>query len=385
MNTERDFYIGKLISAHMLGGLSSQEQMELDAWLDADEKNRLLFAELSDPEQLAADLKLLEGLKSDISRQNILASLKQGRATEVPVAHRIHFLKTTWFRYAAAIIIIAGIGTYLWNTQQKAKPLITSTKPVPVKNDVLPGGQKAILTLSDGKKIELNNTASETIHDQALSIENNNGQLIYKKGELVAMNTMTTPKGGQYQLTLADGTRVWLNAASSITYPTAFTGNKREVSITGEAYFEVAKNAQQPFHVKTPKEEITVLGTEFNVHAYNEEPSKTSLIEGSVKINDRILQPGQAFINGNIISTNIEQDIAWKNGYFSFENKSLEQIMTELARWYDVQVTYEQGVPKMEFMGMVGRNLTLSQVLSGLQKVGLKLRLEENRRLVILR
>ncbi|MBO9572409.1 MAG: FecR domain-containing protein, partial [Chitinophagaceae bacterium] len=261
-----------------------------------------------------------------------------------------------WFRYAAAILIIFGIGAYLWNTLQKNKPLITQIKPVPVKNDILPGSNKALLTLADGSTITLDSAANGQLATQGNSkIIKKDGVISYSVGQPIpshggvvspnggtgvgsvqrlSYNTMSTPKGGQYQLTLADGTRVWLNAASSITYPTAFNNKIREVSITGEAYFDVAKNKSQPFIVKTNEEQVTVLGTEFNINAYPDEISKTSLINGSVKIGAQILQPGEAFINNKIIKTNITQDIAWKNGVFDFNDLNGEQAMRQLSRWY---------------------------------------------------
>ncbi|MBO9570831.1 MAG: FecR family protein [Chitinophagaceae bacterium] len=341
--------------------------------------------------------------------------------------HRVHFLKTTWFKYAAAIILLFGIGAYLWNDLQKDKPLITQSKPVPAKKDILPGFNRATLTLSDGKKIALDSAASETIKDGALSIENNKGRLVYKKGVMEGVNTMTTPKGGQYQLTLSDGTKVWLNAASSITYPTAFTNKTREVSISGEAYFEVATNKSQPFIVSvmntssaggaglsSPFEkggrsglnentdrrgiyQITVLGTEFNVNTYPDEISKTSLISGSVRISENppadsrspqvsatpfskgggyTLKPGEAYTNNKIIKTNLTQDIAWKNGLFNFDKLHLKQVLNQISRWYDIDIKYASNVPDIIFVGEMQRSLNLSQVLKILSKMEVKFRLE---------
>lgn len=310
--------------------------------------------------------------------------------------HGVHLLKTTWFRRpasriamrwasAAAIIILFGIGTYFYTTTQNKNQGITSVKPAPVEKDIMPGKNRAVLTLSSGKMVELDSAVPGTIKDQALSIENKNGRLIYKNGDLVAMNTMTTPKGGQYQLTLADGTRVWLNAASSITYPTAFTKNSREVSITGEVYFEVAKNKTRPFIVKANDKEIKVLGTDFNVNAYTDELfPKISLAEGSVQVEGKILQPGQAYIDGKIVTTNIYQDIAWKNGRFNFQDKELKEIMRQLARWYDLKVIYEPGLNKIEFGGEIPMNLTLTQVLKVLQNIEVHFKLEEGNTLRVM-
>ncbi len=200
---------------------------------------------------------------------------------------------------------------------------------------------------------------------------------------MVAMNTMTTPKGGQYRVTLGDGTKVWLNAASSITYPTAFTGKKREVSITGEAYFEVSKNKEKPFIVKTSSDEITVLGTSFNINAYADEQSiKTSLLLGTVKIGNSFLKPGEGYQDGKIVQTNVQQDIAWKNGKFNFKNLSLEQVMRQIARWYDVEPVYSNGIPEVKLGGGMDRSLTLVQVLEGLKSLNVNCRLE-GRKLII--
>ncbi len=164
--------------------------------------------------------------------------------------HRVHFLRTAWFRYAAAILLlIIGAGTYYVFRSPQSVTDTVETKPSFLPSDVMPASDKTILTLSNGTQVELNDATSETIKDGTIFIENNKGELSYKNSNVVAINTMTTRKGGQYQLTLADGTKVWLNAASSITYPTAFKGKTREVKITGEVYFEVARNSGQPFKV----------------------------------------------------------------------------------------------------------------------------------------
>ncbi|MBO9572618.1 MAG: FecR family protein [Chitinophagaceae bacterium] len=318
-------------------------------------------------------------------------------AKETGVIRKGNFLKSKILKWlsAAAVLLLIGVGTYVYINNSKTETQVATTVQPPAASDIAPGSNKATLTLSDGKIIELNNATSETIKDGALSIGNNNGQLVYSAElpipshggvapggagvgsvQRLSTNTMSTPKGGQYQLTLSDGTRVWLNAASSITYPTSFTEKTREVSITGEAYFEVTQNSRLPFVVKTSKELITVLGTSFNVNTYPDEPSsKTSLIEGSIKINNLILKPNQAYTNGKIISTSISQDLAWKNGVFDFNNITVQQAMRQIARWYDVNIIYDKPVNEV-FIGEVNRNLTLSQVLKVLDGLGVHFRLE---------
>jgi hypothetical protein len=372
-----------LLTKRLQHQLSAGEAAELEEWAKQSDLYRQVEQELSDPQAIVPVLKIwnqwddaavARRLQSRFPAINFVGSTRQSRQR---AAHRVHFLKTAWFRYAAAVIILLGIGGYLWNAQQKDKSLITQTEPVPVKNDILPGSDRAVLTLSSGQQVILDNSASETINDGTLSIENNNGQLIYKQGDRMAMNTMRTPKGGQYQLALADGTRVWLNAASSITYPTSFSGVSREVMITGEAYFEVTRNAKQPFIVKTPKENVTVLGTSFNVNAYADEPAmKTSLLEGSVRIAKTVLKPGQAYQEGKVIPTNVDQDVAWKNGFFSFEDVSLQQALKQFARWYDVEIVYDDKIPEEQLSGGMDRSLTLQNALKGLEGVIAHFRVE---------
>lgn len=293
---------------------------------------------------------------------------------------KIRFLKAPWMRYAAVVALLLGTGLFYYNIKKdvpEQQAIVTTPVPNTNENDLLPGTNKAMLTLSDGKKVELNDKGQQLVADGNLAIRINDGALVYSKTDIVVYNTMTTPKGGQYKLKLPDGTNVWLNASSSITYPTAFPGNTREVTITGEAYIEVAKNPAKPFTVKTYEDEITVKGTSFNVNSYDDEDGiKTSLLEGSVQINGRLLTPGNAYINGKIIKTDLTKDLAWKNGVFNFHNTKLSEAMRQIARWYDVEVKYQRRVDHIELGGEIGRNLTLKQVLNGLQDKDLHFRLE---------
>jgi ferric-dicitrate binding protein FerR (iron transport regulator) len=308
-----------------------------------------------------------------------------------PVYH-LNFLRNKWIKYAAVVLIVFSTGFYLLNKGGSAEQNIEPETVATDVRDVLPGSNKAILTLSDGSTITLDNVENGTIAKQGnSSIIKKDGQVIYnpqsnanKAGAEVSYNTMTSPRGGQYQLVLPDGSKVWLNAASSITYPTAFTGDRRVVSITGEAYFEVAKNPRQPFTVKTYSEDITVLGTSFNVNSYkDEEMVKTSLLEGSVKINNQVLKPGEAHMNGKITRTNLEQDLAWKNGLFSFNKTDLPTVMRQLSRWYNVDVKYDGDIPKRAFSGEIERDLTLWQVLDVLSQTRIKYKIEQGNTITI--
>jgi hypothetical protein len=281
------------------------------------------------------------------------------------------FLRKGWMRYAAAVIVLGTIGLYgyyrsaTFSAATAKEAAVKQTEPA---DDALPGSDKAILTLSNGEKVLLDAAAQNVITDEGVPIHNTNGSLSYGKSNTTAFNTMETPKGGQYRLALSDGTIVWLNAASSITYPVSFSGKTRVVSITGEAYFEVAKNASKPFIVKTYKDEITVRGTSFNINSYADEPGiKTSLLEGLVEINQTLLKPGDAYIAGKIVKADLEKELAWKNGVFNFHHVKLADAMRQIARWYNVEVRYEGNVGDIELGGEIGRNLTLKQLLNGLQ------------------
>ncbi|MBO9571627.1 MAG: FecR family protein [Chitinophagaceae bacterium] len=325
---------------------------------------------------------------------------KAGEITEenTGIVHRVHFLKTAWFRYAAAILIIAGIGAYLWNINSKVKTEDTKIANTNTIKEILPGGQRALLTLADGSTIELDSASNGQLATQGSSkiIKLEDGQLVYSakppipsRGGVVspdgetgvgsvqrATNTMSTPRGGQYQLTLSDGTKVFLNAASSITYPAVFNNKTREVKITGEVYFDVSKDPSKPFIVKSGSDQLTVLGTAFNINNYPDEISKTSLIEGAVKINDQTLKPGQAYSQGKLTTTNIQQDIAWMKGYFDFNGADLPSVMRQLSRWYNIEIKYSGKIPDVKFVGKLSRDLNLSQVLETLNDMGIKYSIE---------
>ncbi len=280
---------------------------------------------------------------------------------------------------------------------------ITLTNPIPLKNDIVPGTNKAVLTLADGSTILLDDIANGVIASQGSSkvIKTSSGTLTYQQaikntsgvtpsparggeGSGPLTNTMSTPRGGQYQLTLPDGTKVWLNAESSITYPTAFIGKERSVSIKGEVYFQVAKDKSKPFKVKSQNEEILVLGTEFNINAYTNEPAKViTLVEGSIKVNTTVLKPGNSYSEGKIYSANIQQVTAWKNGIFNFNNADIQTIMRQLSRWYDVEVQYEGKTPERRFKGEIGRDLNLSDVLDGLKSADVRFRINGKKIIVL--
>lgn len=323
-------------------------------------------------------------------------------------------LKIQWGWAAAAVILIAlGFGLYQYRAisssgEQNYDHL--------AHNDIKPGGNKAYLTLANGTKISLNDIRNGQIAEQSgVSITKTaNGELVYTAKSAVAplnnkqpqFNTIETPRGGQYQVNLPDGTKVWLNAGSSLNYPTVFASSSREVQLKGEAYFEVAKriiNGERvPFMVKTATQVVEVLGTHFNINSYeNEADTKTTLLEGAVKVRPvsssaqnneagRILKPGeQSVLKGTSIKVSevdTEEALAWKEGLFMFDNENLESIMRKVSRWYDVEVVFQDnGLLTKDFSGTVSRFGNVSQVLKKIELTGSVHFKIEGRRIVVMK
>jgi len=295
-------------------------------------------------------------------------------------------VKLKWIAAAASVLLFTfGAGWYVMyrNNQQQATVQNSITK-----NDILPGGNKAMLKLANGQTIVLDNAKNGILATQGNTVVNKtkNGQLVYSAGprsavQQTAYNTISTPRGGEYQVILPDGTKVLLNAASSLTYPTVFTGRERKVTLTGEGYFEVAHNAAKPFKVSSNGQMVEVLGTHFNINAYSDEPAvKTTLLEGSVRISRggrmAVLKPGQqSRVAGNDPEINVaEVDarrvVAWKNGLFILDGDDIQHIMRLVSRWYDVDVAYRGTVPDDLFGGSVSRFSNVSELLNILQLTG---------------
>lgn len=299
---------------------------------------------------------------------------------------RVLPIRIMQFAAAAVVLGIIATGLYFW-------PAANNPSAIGItKHDVAPGSNKAVLILGDGSRVALDSTGNKILHQGSIAIHQQGGQLQYDQqggATSVNYNTLTTPRGGQFQIILPDGTKVWLNAASSLRYPTMFTGGERKVEITGEAYFEVAKNTAMPFRVKVSKDAtVEVLGTHFNINAYPDEAAiRATLLEGKIKVMDVVLSPGeQAQITADIKvlrSVDTSAVMAWRYGLFNFEGQNLKEVMRQLSRWYDIEVVYEQGVPDIIFGGKMLRNINLSQLLKMLEDAEVHFTLEEGRKLII--
>lgn len=297
---------------------------------------------------------------------------------------KVHFLRHWWWA-AAAIVVLLGIGTY-WGITGKnnMQPAIAVTPA-----DIAPGRNGAILTLANGTQVVLDSLGNGIVATQnGTSVWMKNGELTYapagQAAADVSYNTTTTPKGRQFQLVLPDGTKAWLNAGSSITYPTAFTGKERVVKVAGEVYLEIARNAQMPFLVNVgDRAAIEVLGTRFNVNAYtNEDAINTTLLEGSIKVRDSqqeqvTLKPGElAQIKDAAIRVISNADtskvVAWKNGAFDFNGLTLQEVMRQLERWYDIEIVFKGTGSGQVFWGKMDRNVSLADVLDMFKDMGIK-------------
>jgi ferric-dicitrate binding protein FerR (iron transport regulator) len=314
---------------------------------------------------------------------------------------------SVWGRVAAVLLLMGGVSAAYWKltrTEKKAAPVAMVHGG---KKDIAPGGNKAVLILANGSTIVLDNAHDGVLAQQGgTNVEKvDAGSLAYKAATSdkpgaaseLAFNTIATPNGGQYQVILPDGSKVWLNASSSLRFPTRFEGKERTVELTGEAYFEVAQRSGMPFRVKLPDNgmDVQVLGTEFDVMAYaNEQTSNTTLVSGKVNVVSkgavRVLAPGKQAILDNqtkamrVADANVEQVVAWKNGLFRFRETGIRELMRQVERWYNVQVVYETEGKDQDFTGVVSRNQPVSALLQMLEMTGTVHFRIEDKKIVVL-
>jgi len=352
-----------LIAGYLKNTLTDGERDELDEWVTANDDNMRLFAEMTDEKNIEKGLKERGLYDADKAVEKLKATI--GTAEEKRPARKVNL-----FLYGAAACLVLLAGLFFLAPLFKAK----EATPLPMaQHDLLPGSDRAVLQLPDGRQLLLDSLQGNVLQQGDLRLVNEQNTLRYDgQGSEVSFHTLSTPKGGQYSLVLADGTKVWLNAASSIRFPTAFNGPERRVDITGEAYFEVAHNAAKPFRVYASGATVEVLGTHFNVAAYGDEDMKATLLEGSVKVANGkgrlTLQPGQqAVVPMNdkpsfASAVDLDEVMGWKTGVFEFKDEPIEGIMREVARWYNAEVKYE-GKIDFHFNASIDRNVPVSKLL----------------------
>lgn len=397
-----NYQLKEIFSRYLENRCTTEEVETLLQYFHTDSEaylRQLITEELDSPEQQTND-RHLQAL-ADKAFNRIQAQLIKQRSDIISMPERRN--RNLWTRVAAAAILLVALSLttyFILRPQTSQQPLVAKNEVKP-RQDIAPGGNKAILILSNGKQINLSNAQNGRLAKEANAVikKTADGKVIYQSNEnqqtaRIAYNTLKTPRGGKYDLTLADGTRVWLNAASSITYPSSFNGTDRQVEITGEAYFEVVHNAAKPFRVKVAGQVIEDLGTHFNINAYSDEPAiKTTLLEGSIRLSNNsgnlILKPGQQATVGPNQAISIDPDadteeaVAWHHDLFKFNDASIETVMRQLSRWYDVDVSYEGKIPKRQFSGKIYRSTSALKVSDILSYKQIHFRIE-GRRIIVM-
>lgn len=361
---DKNKHILSLIEKFEQGRASEEDMQELDVWFRSQEANTDLTDSLT-PEQ------------QELAKSNLLKRISNRIDSELPkeaILPRRKIISSVWVKMSAACLLLICIGAYFFlNNEQPAQP-----ETADLVTDFAPGSNKAVLTLGNGKQIVLDEAQTGKLADEGNTIikKTDEGKIVYGqngKNQSVVSNTLATPKGGTYHLILADGTAVWLNASSSITYPSAFTGNTREVSISGEAYLEVAHNPGKPFRVKTGTQTVEVLGTHFNINAYDGQHAiKTTLLEGSVALTSagqrKLLKPGQqGSLAGNTIritKVDVAEVMAWKDGFFDFTDADIQTVMEEFSRWYNLDIVFDGQQTKETFTGRIPRSWSFAKVMN---------------------
>lgn len=390
--------IAALVMKYLQDNLTAPETEELERWKNESAANSELFATLTHPDTIRQEVQRLDAANNAI-RQKLAAAgihITDAPATVKPPA-RLRTI-TRWVA-AACLVLAAGTAALFWRKQPApAKPEAKAVAPLSVP----PGKNGAVLTLADGSTLVLDSMGNGEITTQT------GAKLILKDSALaytpaggaangaIGYNTMTTPNGRQFQVTLPDGSKVWLNAASSLRYPTAFTGKERLVEVTGEAWFEVAPKANMPFRINVNNQAtIEVLGTSFNVNAYeNEGMVRATLVNGAIAVSNQhqraVLKPGQqasaaptAGSRMRVELADVDKVAAWRYGLFNFQNASLQEVMKQLERWYDIRVVYDKKIPDIKFGGELSRNMTLEGLLRTLEASEVHFRMEDARTLVI--
>lgn len=373
--------INYLLTQYASGEITAAELKELETIFSVSNREELMVHISTLIEGESRNASGNEPLLSEHIFQQITASDKPTETNIAPV----RAIRRRWMYAAAVLLALISAGAYFFFNQPEKAPQLAQTTTKPEKD---PGRNTAILTLADGSTMELDSAGNGIIAVQGnANVRLQNGLVAYDaqqtaKETAVAYNTITTPRGGEFAITLPDGTKVWLNAASSLRFPTAFTGNKRIVELTGEAYLQVAEDKAHPFEVKIRDVQVSVLGTQFNIMGYDDEPTLvTTLVSGSVKVetpgkNPQLLVPGEHAVlnhtNGSLSveKADIMEETAWKNGNTYFNGANIRQIMRQVSRWYDADVVFKGNMSNMDFTCTVSRKDKLSKLLALLELTG---------------
>ena len=367
-----DDRVYELISGKLDDRLSPMEETELSDWLAEDVKHEKIYAEIK---KIRDQVKLLH---RDFTpdTENVLKRVKRGRGRSIGFRY--------WWKYAALFILPLGVALILWQGMKNESVEVHRQFSAVSR----PGGERAILKLYDGKTIMLDSTMKSSLiaHEANVRIEMDSNHLLrYSSYDSFGItdanknNELIIPKGGEYQVVLADGTKVWLNSASRLIYPQSFMGKERRVVLSGEAFFDVAKSGT-PFNVELNGFEVKVLGTRFNINAYEGETRfETTLERGSVEINVKgkmlLMEPGEQAVitnTGELSKQKVDVSLytAWKDGYFVFEDERLEDVMNTVARWYDVNLFYQNpGVKEIRINGNISRYKDFSVLLEKIEKL----------------
>lgn len=372
MNEREAFDFAGLVTRYLHHELSEDEERALMQLIESDEEKRRLLEYYRDTAPVQERLNYMDSLDMEKAWKKI--NKRSNKSNRSPRNN----LK--WLLGYAAAFLIAGFLGIMWFWPHQGSGIVAD-KRYGYQNDVLPGTDQATLTLSDGKQIALGNVAREIQEKDGTRLIGGSGALNYEVSDRIEKsdtlyNTLTVPKAGTYRVVLPDGSRVWVNALSSLRFPVQFDKRERKVFLLGEAYFEVEKNADQPFKVSVNGKEISVLGTSFNVNAYQETVIAT-LVEGAIKVtngrDEQFLSPGEQISvdkdHLNVSKADIEKATAWKDGYFYFSHDRIQSIMEQLARWYDLEVSYTGEMSASHFGGSISRQVNLSEVLEMLKDV----------------
>jgi len=383
--------IRELAAKWMDGTITPEEKEKFEAWY-----NGLDFSELelldhwaTGPEEIEAHI--LQKLKTSLGETKGESVRAIAHVHDVAPVHDLR--RSRWWAAAASVLLLIGAGSYFFYFRNKDAGGPEQTTAQMHTGDVAPGRYGAVLTLSDGARVVLDSAGNGNIATQGGSqVLMQNGAIVYEKEKAAAAtainpaaavvyNTVTTPRGRQFRVVLPDGSGVWLNAASTLRYPTAFTGDQRAVELSGEAYFEIAKDERKPFVVTARDMRVQVLGTAFNLMAYPDETAvNTTLVTGAVRVvatkSSLVLDPDQqASLPDNagrftVSKPNLKEVLAWKDGRFRFDGAKITTIMRQIARWYDVDIEYRGEVPSNEFNGSISRAEYARKILDALERTG---------------